>query len=116
MKIPSIHTDIIPVDRIFLKQRLDLLTAKAWLDQSKHIEAEIVSLSKENNVPSAYTTMVAFESTKDKLQKESNQLEDKSDDAESSLLPKKKVCIIIFWLKTDKCGLYRNSMLKRLVH
>jgi hypothetical protein len=109
MKIPSIHTDIIPVDRIFLKQRLDLLTAKAWLDQSKHIEAEIVSLSKENNVPSAYTTMVAFESTKEKLQREDNHLEDKSnmDDGQSPLLPKKKVMnlLLSYCMLTE---LYRN--------
>jgi hypothetical protein len=98
LQIPAIHTDIIPVERIFLKQRLDLLTAKSWLEQSKAVESEIVNLSKENNIPSAYTTMVVFESTHSKLQEQGevdnedkSQYESKDELYNEALLPKKAV-------------------------
>jgi hypothetical protein len=102
LSVKSVHTNVIPVDRIFLKQRIDLLTAKAWLEDSKEIEAQIVQLSKENNVPSAYTTMVAYETTKDKKSKdeggegeedskhESVSQDEKSDLLERPVVPKKK--------------------------
>jgi hypothetical protein len=28
----------IPVNKVFLKQRIDLLTSRAWLEQSKELE------------------------------------------------------------------------------
>jgi hypothetical protein len=59
------QSDVIPVGKVFLKQRLDLLTAKAWLEESKQIENEVVDLSCENSMPSAYTVMMAYETTEE---------------------------------------------------
>jgi hypothetical protein len=101
LPVKTVHTNVIPVDRIFLKQRIDLLTAKAWLEDSKEIEAQIVQLSKENNVPSAYTTMVAYETTKDKKDKEEGEngeedskhnsiMDEKENLIDRPVIPKKK--------------------------
>jgi hypothetical protein len=51
---------------VFIKQRLDLLTARAWLEESKKLEAEIVELSCRESLPCAHTTMLAFETTEEK--------------------------------------------------
>lgn len=53
----------VPVNKVFLKQRIDLLTARAWLEESKEIEAQIVALSVAESMPCAYTSMVAYETT-----------------------------------------------------
>jgi len=54
-------SDVIPVEKVFVKQRLDLLTAKAWLEESDDYREEVVELSCENSIPSAHTMMVAYE-------------------------------------------------------
>jgi len=51
-------SDVVPVSRVFLKQRLDLLSANAWLHNSKEIEEEVVALSCTHSLPSPYTAMV----------------------------------------------------------
>eukprot|EP00456_Euglypha_rotunda_P021248 TRINITY_DN1829_c0_g1_i2.p1 TRINITY_DN1829_c0_g1~~TRINITY_DN1829_c0_g1_i2.p1 ORF type:complete len:319 (+),score=40.06 TRINITY_DN1829_c0_g1_i2:78-1034(+) len=61
----------IPVNKVFLKQRIDLLTARAWLEESKELEEEIVRLSVSESMPSKYTTMVAYEvAAKDKKKRQ----------------------------------------------
>jgi hypothetical protein len=54
------QSDVIPVSRLFLKQRIDLLTAQAWMKESKELEEEVVDLSCTHRLPSAFTTMVTF--------------------------------------------------------
>lgn len=61
IKVPVRVSSVIPVSKVFLKQRLDMLTAQAWLEQSAELQREIVDLSCTEMVPSAYTSMVAFE-------------------------------------------------------
>jgi len=69
MDVLTMVNPLIPVNKVFLKQRLDLLTARAWLEESKEIEAEVVRISVEESMPSAYTSMVAYE-VSDKRRKE----------------------------------------------
>ncbi len=52
---------MVPVNSVFVKQRLDLLTARAWLTQDKKLEEEIIKLSVAESMPCTYTTMVAYE-------------------------------------------------------
>ena len=51
----------VPVNRIFIKQRLDLLTAQAWLDGDQGAVDEIVRLSVSENMPCEHTCMVLYE-------------------------------------------------------
>eukprot|EP01006_Ploeotia_vitrea_P038491 TRINITY_DN66241_c11_g1_i3.p1 TRINITY_DN66241_c11_g1~~TRINITY_DN66241_c11_g1_i3.p1 ORF type:complete len:629 (+),score=275.17 TRINITY_DN66241_c11_g1_i3:638-2524(+) len=60
------HSQLVPVEKVFLKQRLDMLTSRQWLEDSKKIEQEIVQISTENSFPTPYTTMVAYETTVEK--------------------------------------------------
>jgi uncharacterized protein YegL len=57
----------VPVERVFLKQRLELMTAKAWLQNDAKMESEVASLSAAASMPCAYTTMICFETTLAKL-------------------------------------------------
>ncbi|GMH45075.1 hypothetical protein BSKO_13032 [Bryopsis sp. KO-2023] len=55
----------IPLDKVFVKQRLDVLTSAAWLqDNDQKLTQDIVTLSVMSGVPSAHTVMVGFETNK----------------------------------------------------
>lgn len=82
----QIHTrtsDVIPVNKVFLKQRLDLLTASAWLKESRELEEEIIDLSCRESMPSAYTAMVAFQ-TDDERKKQLDSMRNTSRTFRSS--------------------------------
>ena len=49
---------VIPVGKVFIKQRIDLLSAKAWLEESEETKKEVVDLSCDESMPSPYTMMV----------------------------------------------------------
>jgi hypothetical protein len=51
----------IPLDKVFIKQRIDLLTAQAWLSQENVLVDEVIQLSLKHNVPCAHTKLCAFE-------------------------------------------------------
>lgn len=51
----------IPLDKVFVKQRIDLMTARAWLTQEKHLEQQVIDLSLKHGVPCAHTKLCAFE-------------------------------------------------------
>ncbi|ETO23352.1 hypothetical protein RFI_13832 [Reticulomyxa filosa] len=73
-------TPNIPVDKIFAKERLDLLTAQAWLLEDEKSEELVVQESIAHCIPSQYTSIVAFETRQEAL-KERN-LADDGDDNE----------------------------------
>lgn len=56
----------VPLDKVFIKQRIDLLTAKAWLQREKVLEKEVVAISVRYGVPCAHTKLCAFETTASK--------------------------------------------------
>ena len=59
----------IPLDRVFVKQRLDILTAAAWLqDNDPQLVQQIVNLSIEASVPCQHTSMVGIETTQGKFE------------------------------------------------
>lgn len=60
----------IPVERIFAKQRLELLTAVAWLNEDTQLEQKIVNESCAMNMPCAHTQMVAYETTPQQQQQQ----------------------------------------------
>ena len=60
----------IPLHRVFVKTRLDILTAQAWLEDSKDLREKVVEISCNENMPSAHTTMVAYEKDPAKVEDE----------------------------------------------
>ena len=40
-----------PVDKIFVKQQIDLLTAQAWFKQNKKLEKAAIDINVEYNLP-----------------------------------------------------------------
>jgi len=62
-KIPSTMSQYVPINKVFIKTRLDLLTAEAWLTNSQQIVDQVVTLSCSEKMPCAHTTMIAYETT-----------------------------------------------------
>jgi len=75
--IMTVKSNSIPVDRVFAKARIDDLTAKYWLTEDEKIKDQIIQLSVETSMPSAYTTVVAYETTTKKKEKEEKEQKDK---------------------------------------
>ena len=65
----------IPIDKIFVKQQIDLLTADAWYTGNKNIENQIIQVSVDNSMPSNYTSVIAFETTRNDLQRQGLDIE-----------------------------------------
>merc|ERR1712154_575416 len=57
----------LPVEKIFIKQQIDIMTADAWLQKSKKLEQKVVDVSVNSNMPSMYTSTVMFETTETQL-------------------------------------------------
>jgi len=53
----------VPVRRIFIKQQIDQMVAEYWLNENNKIKEELVDLSVQENMPTPYSQMVAFEIT-----------------------------------------------------
>ncbi|KAL5728559.1 hypothetical protein ACHQM5_001630 [Ranunculus cassubicifolius] len=51
----------IPLDKVFLKKQIDLLTSQAWHSQSKQLEEKVAKMSIQFGFLSEYTRMVLFE-------------------------------------------------------
>lgn len=59
--VATTQTASIPLDKVFARQRLDLLTAKAWLTDDPKVKKEVTDFSVRENIPCVYTSMVGFE-------------------------------------------------------
>lgn len=59
----------IPLDKVFIKQRLDLLTAQAWMTNDPAMTQQVVNLSVASGVPCAHTAMVGFNVKRDNMVK-----------------------------------------------
>ena len=67
------NTSLIPIDRVFIKERIDQLTAQQWLSQNNSLKNEIIETSIGESFPSMYTSMVAVELTKQEKEELNNQ-------------------------------------------
>ncbi|XP_041005433.1 uncharacterized protein LOC121250378 isoform X1 [Juglans microcarpa x Juglans regia] len=61
----------IPLDRVFAKEHIELLTAQAWLSENKQLEEKVAKMSIQTAVVSEYTFMALLESDPGKIAKES---------------------------------------------
>ncbi|GBG76153.1 hypothetical protein CBR_g21902 [Chara braunii] len=67
-KVTSNRVPQIPLNRVFVKQQMDLLTARAWLHDDSKLRAQVVDISVKEGVPCEHTVMVGFETTPEKHQ------------------------------------------------
>ena len=73
--VPVLQTapNYVPINRVFVKTRLDLLVAKAWLcgdgEQADRLRAQAAALSVRSKVACPHTVMVAVETSAEKWDK-----------------------------------------------
>ncbi|KAM3693745.1 hypothetical protein ACJW30_07G007100 [Castanea mollissima] len=70
----------IPIDRVFAKEQIELLTAQAWLSENKQLEEKVAKMSIQTAVASEYTHMVLCEIVGGKTAKESSGVKEKTVD------------------------------------
>ncbi|XP_030943482.1 uncharacterized protein LOC115968278 isoform X2 [Quercus lobata] len=70
----------IPIDRVFAKEQIELLTAQAWLSENKQLEEKVAKMSIQTAVASEYTHMVLCEMVGGKTAKESFGVKEKTVD------------------------------------
>ncbi|KAF3494350.1 hypothetical protein DY000_02055084 [Brassica cretica] len=54
-----------PLDKVFAKNVIDLLTAEAWFLEDKQLKEKVTKLSIQTGVPSEYTRMIQLENTEE---------------------------------------------------
>lgn len=81
-------SDVVPVSKVFIKQRMDMLTSQFWLLQEAEMQRQVTEISCKNQIASAYTTMISYETTHIDAQKDMKlEMTDVSEnDPHSSLL------------------------------
>ncbi|KAK1301889.1 hypothetical protein QJS10_CPB12g01809 [Acorus calamus] len=60
------RTEVLPLNKVLVKQHIDLLTSQAWFSESKLQEEKVTKLSLQYGVPSEYTFMVLMHIDKEK--------------------------------------------------
>lgn len=66
LNVPTESAEVskgIPVRRIFIKQQIDQMVAEFWLNKNAKMKDKLVDLSIQENMPTPYSQMVAFEVT-----------------------------------------------------
>ncbi|KAJ0090482.1 hypothetical protein Patl1_13617 [Pistacia atlantica] len=66
MELKAQHAKDIPLDRVFAKQQIDLLTAQAWFSEDKQLEEKVAKMSVQTGVISEYTSMIILETDEGK--------------------------------------------------
>ena len=67
--IPVTFTEKVPLDKLFVKRRIDSLIARGWLYNDLRLTMQAEELSVRCGVPSAVTTMVGFQTKPKNYQK-----------------------------------------------
>ncbi|XP_068660894.1 uncharacterized protein [Aristolochia californica] len=57
----------IPLDKVFAKRHIDLLTSQAWFSERKELEEKVATISIQSGVISEYTRMVLLEADVEKI-------------------------------------------------
>nr|XP_029123844.1 von Willebrand factor A domain-containing protein DDB_G0292740 isoform X2 [Elaeis guineensis] len=60
------NTKDIPLEKVFAKQHIDLLTAEAWFSESKQLKEKAIKISMRSSVPSEYTYMILLQTDTEK--------------------------------------------------
>ncbi|XAR67567.1 hypothetical protein NMG60_11002368 [Bertholletia excelsa] len=70
----------VPLDRIFARRQIDILTARAWLLDSKELEEKVAKMSIQTGFPSEYCRMILVQTDKVKQTNETASKEEKVAD------------------------------------
>ncbi|KAK3287496.1 hypothetical protein CYMTET_4995 [Cymbomonas tetramitiformis] len=73
-----------PLDMVFVRQRMDMLMAAAWVEDDAALRQQVIQMSIASGVPCQHTRMVSFETTPE----EHRQLKHDRSKGRSSLLSK----------------------------
>ncbi|KAK9281392.1 hypothetical protein L1049_004292 [Liquidambar formosana] len=61
----------VPLEKVFARRQIDILTTHAWLSESKQLEEKVAKMSIQTRVPSEYTRMILLQIDKGKQASES---------------------------------------------
>ncbi|XP_028052285.1 von Willebrand factor A domain-containing protein 5A-like isoform X1 [Camellia sinensis] len=70
----------IPLDRVFARRQIDILTAHAWLLENKQLEEKVAKMSIQTRVPSEYSHVILVQTDKGKPDPESVSIQEKVAD------------------------------------
>ena len=70
MTVTAAMAHDIPIKKMFVRQKLDLLVGQAWLTGSHGTKGAAIAYSVQESVPCPYTRIVAYETTQEKKKKE----------------------------------------------
>ncbi|ETO29250.1 hypothetical protein RFI_07873 [Reticulomyxa filosa] len=85
--ITKVISTQLPVEKILIKQKLDLLTAQGWLSDDEKVQQRVIQTSIEHSIPSPYTSLIAFETRQEDLQRR-GLLGDPGDEKDSKVRSK----------------------------
>ncbi|KAJ0247805.1 Inter-alpha-trypsin inhibitor heavy chain-like protein [Hirschfeldia incana] len=80
-----------PLDKVFAKNVIDLLTAEAWLLEDQHLKEKITKLSIQTGVPSEYTRMIQLENTEEASKASHTSGNKKTADGEKQKMVSRKI-------------------------
>ncbi|ETO32114.1 hypothetical protein RFI_05003 [Reticulomyxa filosa] len=97
---PVLETPHLPVDKIFVKEKIDLLTAQAWFSDDKKIENQVIQESVTHSIPSQYTSLIAFETRQEDLERrgllsDQDQDQEKEEEEKTDTIVKSKKWAIV---------------------
>ncbi|XP_030510765.2 uncharacterized protein LOC115725393 isoform X1 [Cannabis sativa] len=81
----------VPLNKIFAKEQIDQLTARAWFTENKELEDKISKMSIQTGVVSEYTRMIVLETIGKKIQDGLQQVPKKSLPPKKAAAEKQKV-------------------------
>jgi len=88
LDVPIVTSDVVPVAKVFVKQQLDELIARHWMDEKPEVKDQIVNISLNEQLPTPHTTMIAYEM--DEKQKQKLEAEEKKQNKKKKKKQKKK--------------------------
>ncbi|XP_009625881.1 uncharacterized protein [Nicotiana tomentosiformis] len=69
-----------PLERVFARRQIEMLTANAWFSGSKQLEEKVVKLSLQTGVPSEYSNLILVENKKERQTSKLEVTDEKTSD------------------------------------
>lgn len=67
VRVETTFTKLIPIDSVFLKQKMDILSAEHWFWGDEKHKRKVAELSCAENVPSSVTSMIVYKTSQSKV-------------------------------------------------
>lgn len=82
VSVPALAGQGVPITKMFVRQKLDILVGKAWLSGKTKDKTAAVDYSVQESVPCPYTRMVVYETTVEKKQEQAKKKKSSSSTGE----------------------------------